>query len=233
MSGKSLKTSTFQRIVIIAIALLMLGSTIATYIIIVAAGNKSSQNNAELTAAEQAYTAKQTEINEYAKTLSDKYFDTMKPYRSERVRSYNATTANEEGLKKKDLKEGDGRELAEGDTNYFAYYIGWCADESVFDATFDNNDNPTALTTPIYAGVGLVEGWNQGVAGMKINGVRELTIPGELAYGDSREICGGTNSPLKFVVMPIEDAKMTALNSELEDLYGKLIQIYYGSKAAQ
>ena len=39
---------------------------------------------------------------------------------------------------------------------------------------------------------------------MKVGGIREIDIPGELAYGDTREICGGTNSPLKFIVYPVE-----------------------------
>ena len=88
----------------------------------------------------------------------------------------------------------------------------------------DSNDNPTSLKAPLDPSGGLIEGWNQGVIGMKLGGVRQLTITSDLAYGE-QEICGGKNSPLKFVVMPIEsDAKYKELSSKLNDLR---MQIYY------
>ena len=47
-------------------------------------------------------------------------------------------------------------------------------------------------------------------------GVRELTIPSELAYGSTQEICGGTNSPLKFVIKAIEPTEpLATLMNEL------------------
>ncbi len=228
MDQSELKTSLKQRIVIATIAVLLLGSTIATYILIVL--SSSNSGDAKLNKLQDDYTAKQVEINEYGQTLSSKYFDTMNSFRSE-VRAYNAEAANSTGVKKTDLKEGNGRELTSGDLDYFAYYIGWCPDESIFDATFNDKDNPTALNAPIYAGQGLIQGWNEGVIGMKIGGVREITIPGELAYGESKEICGMTNAPLKFVIMPITDETLTKLNNELENIYGELIQAYYDSPA--
>ena len=75
--------------------------------------------------------------------------------------------------------------------------------------------------------------WNTGVVGMKIGGVREIQIPGELAYGSSREICGTTNSPLKFVVMAIEDTKLNELNNELDNIYAELMSKYYDSSSVQ
>ena len=232
MPEKELKTSLKQRIFIIVIAVILLGSTIAAYVATVVIGDLQKTpakiNNEELTALEEEYSAKQGEINDYGNELSKKYFDTMKSYTS-RVKAYNATSINNDGLKTKDLKEGTGRELKDGDTDYFAYYIGWCADESVFDSSFNDEDNPTSLNAPLSASVGLIEGWDQGVIGMKIGGVRELSIPGELAYGDTQEICGGKNSPLKFVVMAIDDDKLSTLNSELSEISSKINEVYYGS----
>ena len=226
MDPKSLKTTVKQRIIISLIAVLLLGSTIATYVgIVLSNGNSGSSSTSQL---EDEYTNKQAEINEYAVTLSGKYFDTFSKYRSE-VKAYNAEAANSVGVRTRDLLEGTGRELATGDLEYYAYYIGFCPDESIFDSSFNDKDNPTQLTTPIYAGQGLIEGWNTGVVGMKIGGVREIQMPGEQAYGESREICGMTNSPLKFIVMAIEDEKLSQLNGELENIYGELINRYYGS----
>lgn len=227
MDQKALKTSWKQRIVIILIAVFMLGSTLATYIAIVIASNKKSDNkdNPELTKLEEEYSAKQSEINEYSSELAKKYFDEFKEYKSN-VKSYNAETVNKNGLTTKDLKKGSGKKLEEGDKDYLAYYIGFCADESIFDSSFDDANSPTTLNAPLPAATGLIEGWNQGVIGMRIGGVRELSIPGELAYGDSQEICGGTNSPLKFIVMPIEDEKLSKLNNELENIYNKMMEQY-------
>lgn len=227
MDEKLLKTSPKQRIITILIAVLLLGSTIAAYAAIVV----SSGAKADTDQLEEEYTAKQTEINEYAATLSSSYFDEFSSYKS-RVKAYNSESANAVGIQKTDLKEGTGRELAAEDYSYFAYYIGWCPDGSVFDSSLDDFDNPTSLKAPLYAGQGLIEGWNEGVIGMKLGGIREIQMPGELAYGDSQEICGATNSPLKFVVMPITDDTLMQLETDLESIYSELINAYYSSSAS-
>lgn len=232
MDQKLLKTSWKQRAVIIVIALLMVFSFVATYIAIIlsnkSSDSTSSTDNAEFQAIQEEYQAKSDEITEYAGTLSSKYLSTLSGFKS-RVKSYNAATANSEGLKTADLKEGDGRELKADDKDYFAYYIGWCADESIFESSFDNYENPTSLSTPVSASGGLIEGWNQGVIGMKLNGVREITIPGELAYGETREICGGKNSPIKFIVLAFTDDKMKKLSDESDEIMSRLYTAYYGS----
>ena len=233
MESSVQKTTLKQRVWIFVIALILLGTTVMTYAFVVWSASKettkSAEASAELTKVEEEYTAAQTEINDYAKTLSDKYYNTFSEYKKE-VKSYNATTVNNNGLETRDLKAGDGRKLESGDTDYFAYYIGFCADETIFDSSFDNYENPTKLSTPIYADEGLIEGWNQGVVGMKINGVREISIPSELAYKE-QEICGGSNSPLKFIVMPVTDAELKTKVQKKDEVYSRLIELYYGSAA--
>ena len=235
MDEKSLKTTRWQRIGIIAIAILLLGGTVFTYLFIFMSGSSSSSSlsseQEELIAdLTEQYDAKAAEITAAAAPLSNQYFDAFSGYLSE-VKAYNAASAEAEVLGVKDLKTGTGKTLEEGDTDYFAYYIGWCADGSIFDSSFDDTENPTALNVPLDASVGLIEGWNQGVIGMKLGGVRQLTISGDLAYGDNQEICGGYNSPLKFIILAIEkDEDIAALNSELDDLYLQLYYAYYGSQ---
>ena len=232
MDAKSLKTSRWQRIGIILIAILLLGGTVFTYLFIfMGSSSSTASDNEELIADLTAqYDAKAAEIEAAAEPLSDQYFDDFATYLSE-VKAYNSASANSEVLSAKDLKEGAGRTLEEDDTDYSAYYIGWCADGSIFDSSFDNSDDPTALNAPIDPSVGLIEGWNQGVVGMKLGGVRQLTISGDLAYGDTQEICGGYNSPLKFIILAIEpDAQLAQLQSELEDIYNQLYMVYYGSQ---
>lgn len=236
MNESSLKTSWRQRLVIIAVAVLLLGATIATYIFIVLNGGSSSTatNDADVAALTEQYEATNAALEEAAKPLSDQYFPIFSKYQSQ-VKAYNETTAQNSVLKTEDLLVGTGKELTEGDTDYLAYYIGWCADGTIFDSSFDNagsedEKDATALKSPLDPSGGLIDGWEQGVIGMKIGGVRAITMSGDLAYGDTREICGGYNKPLKFIVMPIKsDEQIVQLTQQLSDIWMQLIMAYYGT----
>ena len=217
MDQKSLKTSPKQRIFISIIAIVMLGSIIASYAAIVISGNSSSASSSDSEGVSNAvllaYENEYSEASEKLASVTTDYFNEFIQYKS-RVTAYNETAANSDGLAVYDLKEGTGRELTEGDNDYLAFYIGWCADEEVFDTTFDDPDDPTSFKgvfdlsydDPIMGSSSPIEGWSLGVQGMKLGGIRELTIPGELAYGDSYEICGGYSSPLKFIIMAVENS---------------------------
>lgn len=229
MDQKQLKTTWQQRIIIGIIAFLLLFSTVAVYALIVLSNEKSKNTNEqvakELSKVEEEIAAKRSELEEVIKSMSGKYYDKLVGYRS-RVRSYNATSVNNAGLVKEDLEAGDGAEITE-DTSYYSYYIGWCADETVFDSSFDSWDTPTSLIDPLSYTSGsssFIQGWKDGVIGMKIGGVRELSIPGELAYGDSKELCGGTYSPLKFIIVAVDPGENY---SKLVDEYNELINQYY------
>lgn len=230
MNEKELKTSPKQRFFIIMIAVLMLGSMIASYALIVANGGKtqvsdgSNVDQAKIAELE----AKYDELEAKFKIETKADFDEFSSYRSE-IKGFNETTANDGEIQTRDLKKGSGRKLAEGETNYYAYYVGWCPDESIFDSSFDDNNNPTALSKALDASLGMIEGWNAGVVGMRMDGIREITIPGELAYGDSMEICGGYNKPLKFLVMVKEkEDPLKSMAEEMEEASMRLQYAYYG-----
>lgn len=232
MEEKELKTSTGQRIAIGLIGFLMLGSVIAGYVAIVANGSKASstgdtigeitdEKKAQYEAdyAEKLATFQSVTASDYAKFIA---------YKSE-VREYDETVANEGEVKIKELATGEGRELTEGDTDYLAYYVGYCADGSIFDSSLDDKTNPTAFSKAIDASLGMISGWNTGVTGMKLGGVRRITIPGTLAYGDNMEICGGYNKPLRFLVMAVakEDPLKTAA-AEVDTAYLRVQYANYG-----
>lgn len=232
MDEKLTKTSLKQRLFIGFIAFLMLGSFAAVYIgIAVGSSDNSNSQNANVDQAKVSellkdYTDKKSAADSAAKPLSDKYFPEFSKYRSE-VKAYNAANINDGDLATSDLKKGSGSSIGD-DTQYLAYYIGWCADESIFDSSLDNTENPTSLKTPLDPSAGLIEGWTSGVKGMKIGGVRELSIPGKLAYGETQEICGGTNSPLKFIVMAIPyDEKVAQLIADANTAYMRYM--YYAN----
>lgn len=233
MDQKSLKTGLWQRVAIIAVAVLLLGGTILTYAFVVLGNNSSSSDNdreALITRLGEEYDAKVASWNQVGEKLSSKYFNDFSGYKSQ-VKAYNSASANAAGLETTDLKVGTGKELTDGDTDYMAYYIGWCADGSIFDSSFNDADNPTALNTPMLGSSSMIEGWLKGIVGMKLGGVRQLTISGPLAYGDTQgdKICGATNSPLKFVVWMLEpDADLVKLNQELADIEMQMYYAYYG-----
>ncbi len=231
MEEKELKTSTKQRIVIILIAILMLGSIIASYIMIIMNGNKSNANvgdsnisQEKIIKYEEAYNEK---VAELAK-ISQNDFDRFIKYRSE-IKAFNENSANSSGVQIRDIEIGSGRTLALNDSDYLAYYVGWCADESIFDSSFNDNTNPTSFAQILDASLGMIEGWNLGMEGMNIDGIREITIAGELAYKDKMEICGGYNKPLKFIVMTkAKEGALSTVASELDEAYMKLQYAYYG-----
>ena len=96
-----------------------------------------------------------------------------------------------------ELAAGSGAAAAKGDV-VRVHYTGWLTDGTKFDSSLDRGP-PFAFRL----GDGrVIQGWEQGVAGMQVGGKRRLTVPPELAYGD-RDVGGGlipANSTLIFEV---------------------------------
>ena len=233
------KTTPKQRIVIALIALFLLGSTFALYAgIVLSYKNQETQNEIskeKQTRFSELYAEFQARQDEQAKELSGKYFDTFKKYR-QNVKAYNAAAVNT--LATQDLVTGTGRTISSKadddgnvtsyDTDYAAYYIGWLSDETIFDSSFDSNDNPAALKSPLRGTSSMIQGWLEGIEGMKIGGIREITIPSVLGYGENEQGSIPANSPLKFIVMLVEKPAALEVSDELEqlgqELYGTSIR---------
>ncbi|MBQ8156691.1 FKBP-type peptidyl-prolyl cis-trans isomerase [Candidatus Saccharibacteria bacterium] len=233
MEEMELKTSLKQRILIGAIAVIMVGSMIASYAAIVINGNKSSADSSApqstISDEKKAQYEKEYEeaMKEFKKVSADDYAKFI-AYK-DNIKSYNEAAANSGGVSTKDLLKGDGHKLEATDKDYLAYYVGWCADETIFDSSFDDSKNPTSFAKALDASVGMIEGWNQGVAGMRLGGVREVTISSELAYGDTMEICGGKNKPLKFIILPVENKDpLKSAAAAVDEAFMKLQYANYG-----
>ena len=232
MEEMELKTSVKQRILIGVIAVIMLGSVIASYAAIVINGNKSASGaseTGEITDAKKAqYENEYAEAAKKFATVTEDDFARFIAFKGE-IKSYNETAANSGGVATTDLLKGDGRKLSADSADYLAYYAGWCADGTVFDSSFDSDDNPKAFAKALDVSMGMIEGWNQGVSGMRIGGVREIMVPGELAYGDSMEICGGYNKPLKFLIMAVENEEpLKSAAAEIDEAFMKVQYAAYG-----
>jgi len=78
-----------------------------------------------------------------------------------------------------DLEEGTGKEARPG-ADVEVHYVGvaWSTGRQ-FDASWDRRQT---FTFRLGAGM-VISGWDKGVAGMKVGGRRQLTIPPELGYG--------------------------------------------------
>lgn len=237
MEAKELKTSVGQRIAISIIAFFMLGSIIASYAAIIVGQNSSSnQETTKLSDERMAYyqdnyAAKLAKFKE----ISAADFEVFSKYLTE-VKGFNESAANGDTVAVRDLLVGSGRALGAEADDYLAYYVGWCADESVFESSLDTNSPSAAasfatmldpsLIKEMY-GSKLIEGWYLGMNGAKIGGVREITIPGSLAYKDTKELCGGYNKPIKYLIMAKENEE--PLKTALEDLNTASIMMQYAS----
>ena len=208
----SLQTGTpaWQRYSIWVILILTVVSTVALYVSSFLQTESNSEAQKKQSQVLKKYQDYRKKVEEQAKELSAKYYDSFKEYEKAPV-AFNAASIKE--LTKKDLKEGNGEEFTDSTTKFQAYYIGWNPDGTVFDGSFENG----RLKSPVVFRKegkkwGLIEGWSEGLKGMKVGGIRELSIPADKAYGaqgsvnqeDSSKTIG-PNTPLKFIVMLIPE----------------------------
>ncbi|MBU0981183.1 FKBP-type peptidyl-prolyl cis-trans isomerase [Patescibacteria group bacterium] len=84
------------------------------------------------------------------------------------------------GLIIEDIKVGTGEVAKSGDT-IKADYKGYLEDGTVFDSSYDRGE---AAIFPIGIDF-LIQGWEEGIPGMQEGGIRKLTIPGDLGYGEA------------------------------------------------
>jgi len=107
------------------------------------------------------------------------------------------TQITDSGLKFEDTTVGDGATATKGQT-VSVHYTGWLENGSKFDSSKDRGD-PFEFKL---GGGQVIRGWDEGVAGMKVGGVRRLTIPPQLGYGDRG--AGGVIPPKATLIFEVE-----------------------------
>ena len=106
------------------------------------------------------------------------------------------------GLQYEEITVGTGAEAKAGD-HVSVHYTGWLQNAdgtagSKFDSSKDRNE---PFEFPLGAGH-VIKGWDEGVQGMKIGGVRKLIIPSALGYGARG--AGGAIPPHATLIFEVE-----------------------------
>ena len=89
-----------------------------------------------------------------------------------------APTKTPSGLEYWDIKVGTGAEAKSGQ-HVTVDYTGWLTSGKKFDSSVGTG-RPFSFAL---GGGQVIKGWDEGVAGMKVGGTRQLRIPSDLAYG--------------------------------------------------
>ncbi len=105
------------------------------------------------------------------------------------------------GLQVADLEIGEGAEAAAGQ-QVTVHYTGWLYENGTAGSKFDSSKD---RGQPFQFGLGagqVIRGWDEGVAGMKVGGKRQLIIPPEMGYGARG--AGGVIPPNATLLFEVE-----------------------------
>ncbi|WP_234446548.1 FKBP-type peptidyl-prolyl cis-trans isomerase [Luteimonas sp. MC1750] len=103
-----------------------------------------------------------------------------------------------------DVAEGTG-DVAQAGDEVSVHYTGWLHDQSAADRRGEKFDSSVDRGEPFVFMLGagrVIRGWDEGVAGMRIGGKRELLIPADLGYGAKG--AGGVIPPGASLVFEVE-----------------------------
>jgi FKBP-type peptidyl-prolyl cis-trans isomerase len=112
-----------------------------------------------------------------------------------KVNGQPTTTAS--GLQYWDIVDGTGATAAPGST-VKVHYTGFLTTGEKFDSSRDRGE---PFSFPLGAGQ-VIKGWDEGVAGMKVGGQRQLRIPPDLGYGAAG--AGGAIPPNATLIFDVE-----------------------------
>jgi FKBP-type peptidyl-prolyl cis-trans isomerase FkpA len=107
-------------------------------------------------------------------------------------------TTTPSGLRYTDIETGSGETATGAGQTIIVHYTGWLEDGTRFDSSKDRNE---PFSFPLDCNF-VIRGWDEGVKGMQVGGVRRLVVPPELGYGARG--AGGVIPPNATLVFEIE-----------------------------
>jgi len=175
-------TEKAQRIGILLIVLIFVGSTIGVAIYTVIDNNRNNDLTAEqqkLIADAQKNANKENNVPLTCTTNTALNYTATPPLQDKPLPNF-TPIADIPELSCVILKEGTGEAVVKGGDTVTAHYTGAIASTgNVFQSSYDGGQPiPFSLS-------GVISGWSKGVPGMKVGETRRIFIPSDLAYGES------------------------------------------------
>lgn len=180
-----------QRVFAFMLAFLFFATTVATGALVIwqiREENKLSQLEANLNNESESLINQPNQGQEQSAMLKGTKLADFQPVEST------------EGLQSIDLVEGSGEAVEPGATITAHYTGAYAVNGEIFESSKDSGQ---PATFPLG---NVIQGWQQGVPGMKVGGKRRLIIPGSMAYGEAPAgyTPGSTDRPLGVLVFDIE-----------------------------
>jgi FKBP-type peptidyl-prolyl cis-trans isomerase FkpA len=176
-----------QRAISLVLAIIFAASTIGIVAYYVLANKQAEKEQATLTAIQEQLKNQQQQSPD-TKKLQGTKLENFQPL--DGVSS----------LQKIDLTAGTGDTVQAGDNVTVDYTGALAKDGTIFQSSLDSG---SPIPLEIKSG-SVIDGWAQGIPGMKVGGVRRLIIPAKLAYGSASQAGIPANSDLVFDVKLIK-----------------------------
>lgn len=227
-------TSNSQRIGILIIAAVLVIGTLGSFLVMILSTEDQQETANRYQKAMSTYQKEQAAYQKIVDArdakLSEKYYPTFKQYASTPAKF---AIDSVKSLVTKDLVVGTGATV-DDETKFGAYYIGWNPDGKIFDQSISDDKLKSPFAIDGLKETSVIDGWKEGLKGMKIGGVRLLEIPSDKAYkeaGQGDDI--PPNTPLKFIVMAIsapEDVPEPEAYVKATEEYQKALMQYYSQQ---
>ncbi len=185
-------TQKAQRIGIWIIAIVLTIGTLAGFVAIVLEPGNTQKDQA---AQQKAYEEQLAEYEKQQKEAAQTNAANSEGFDSYTARTFDPAAATE--LKVETLVQGSG-EVIKASDSINASYFGWTSDGVIFDGSKKKDASDDAPITFSLAGV--IKGWTNGLAGVKVGSVVRLTIPADQGYGATGSGIIPPNAPLEFIV---------------------------------
>ena len=182
-----------QRFTSFLLALIIFGSAVVSAVFVIQAIRKEQSDETVSTSTDT--TTQDTSTTDQSSQNSTQEGNNENMLKGKPLANFTPTTDRVSDVKVEDLTVGTGAEVTSAEQTVTAHYTGArAADGIVFESSKDNGQT---FTAPLN---NLIAGWQTGMIGMKVGGIRRLTIPAAQAYGDD----ASTGRPTGDLIFDIE-----------------------------